>query len=592
MASHMGKVLLITGLLILIPPLLCAGLLATKYFNYSSPDHALLEGDLLAFEIKAWLRPEKTYPGTRDMALSSGHEWFRVFAQAGGNLSGVRYNGYTPAMDPILYGDLQALELILRRGADPNKAQASGWATMHLAASMGDWRAVQMLAEAGGNADAATGAALTPLHLLASQEALRLRSDEKLMTAHALFEAGGKVDARDEKGRTPLHYAVASEEAPWQLVHLLLAHGADPLAADDEGKTPLGMARRKADHGDPVRNARVLLVLEAAADRSPARKEAVLARMAEEAQEPGRAAEDASSGETPEIDAHYTIYDKWPFDEAEAKRRQQKTAADVGVPVRDRIELGDGVEMELVLIPAGEFMMGSDLSPDEVEDRYGGRRQEFWHEHPRHRVRITRPFYMSATEVARRQYEAVTGEELWDGEDPKMPADDVLWGQATEFCGKLSARTGRHVRLPTEAEWEYACRAGTETAFFFGDDWEQLFQYANYCDKQCLLPHAGGKHDDGFAWQAPVGSYRPNRWGLYDMSGNVNEWCADWYDEDYYEGSPLTDPEGPAEGKFRVLRGGSYAYPPVACRSALRHRKRPSVTSGGPGFRICVSAEP
>ncbi len=163
--------------------------------------------------------------------------------------------------------------------------------------------------------------------------------------------------------------------------------------------------------------------------------------------------------------------------------------------------------------------------------------------------------------------------------EPARPVENVTWQEARDFCTRLSERpeekaAGRRYRLPTEAEWEYACRAGTTTPFSCGD---QLTGERANCN---------GGEDGG---PVPVGSYPPNAWGLYDMHGNVAEWCADGHGP-YPEG-PLRDPTGPETGLSRVVRGGSWADPPSECRSAARGLERPAARSGRVGFRVVLRAD-
>jgi formylglycine-generating enzyme required for sulfatase activity len=188
------------------------------------------------------------------------------------------------------------------------------------------------------------------------------------------------------------------------------------------------------------------------------------------------------------------------------------------------LDLGGGVTMKMVLIPAGKFMMG------------GGKDQ--------HEVTISKPFYMGVYEVTQAQYEAVMGTNPSDFKGATNPVEMVSWNDAAEFCKKLSEKTRQAVRLPTEAEWEYACRAGTQTTYSFGDDPSTLGDYAWWAKNSGETPH-------------PVGLKKPNAWGLYDMNGNVWEWCADLWGE--YPKGPITDPSGPATASgSRVLRGGSW----------------------------------
>jgi formylglycine-generating enzyme required for sulfatase activity len=210
--------------------------------------------------------------------------------------------------------------------------------------------------------------------------------------------------------------------------------------------------------------------------------------------------------------------------------------------------------MKFVLIPAGRFTMGE------------GRDQ--------HEVALSKPFYVGVTEVTQAQYQAITGTNPSKFNGATNPVDSVSWNDATEFCKKLSEKTRQTVRLPTEAEWEYACRAGTATAFSFGDADSALGDYAWYDANSGSTTH-------------PVGHKKPNAWGLYDMHGNVWEWCADWY-EDYPKGA-VTDPQGAASGPSRVLRGGSWGSAPTGCRSAYRRYFTPDNCDYYFGFRVVVS---
>jgi len=233
------------------------------------------------------------------------------------------------------------------------------------------------------------------------------------------------------------------------------------------------------------------------------------------------------------------------------------------------LTLGDGVTMKLVRIEAGKFTMGSEKG--------------FSYEKPVHQVTITRPFYMGATEVTQAQWKAVMGTQPWEGQKYTKAAADhaasyITWDDAAAFCTALSKKTGRTVRLPTEAEWEYACRAGTTTVYSFGDDSSKLGDYAWYYDNAY-------KKDEKYAH--PVGVKKPNAWGLYDMHGNVWEWCADWY-ADSYANADTRDPKGPASGKFRVLRGGSWFDPAGASRAAYRSSFTPDLRIYHYGFRVVV----
>jgi len=226
--------------------------------------------------------------------------------------------------------------------------------------------------------------------------------------------------------------------------------------------------------------------------------------------------------------------------------------------------------MEMVFIPAGEFMMGS---PTSEKDRSSD-------EGPVHRVRITKPFYMGKYEVSQGQWQAVMGNNpsAFKGSD-KLPVERVSWNDSQVFLGKA----GDGLRLPTEAEWEYACRAGTNTPFYFGNTitTDQVNYDGNY-------PYAGGPKGVYRQKTTPVGSFPPNAWELYDMHGNVWEWCEDWDEKDYYGQSPGSDPTGPGSGSYRVVRGGSWNYDAYFCRSANRDGIGPSYSNGYVGFRAAL----
>lgn len=245
-------------------------------------------------------------------------------------------------------------------------------------------------------------------------------------------------------------------------------------------------------------------------------------------------------------------------------------------------EITNSIGMKLVLIPAGKFKMGSPES-------------EMYHapnEH-QHEVTISKPFYMGVYEVTQKQWEAIMDENksAFRGEKggPEHPVEQVSWHKAVEFCQKLSEKeeekkAGRIYRLPTEAEWEYACRAGTTTATHYGNSLSS--KDANFNGKKPLGNAPVGPYIDK---TTKVGSYKPNKFGLYDMHGNVWEWCSDWYDEKYYKNSPKVDPRGPATGDERVLRGGSWYNQGGVARSAYRHHAPPEVEYWDVGFRVVMT---
>jgi len=299
-------------------------------------------------------------------------------------------------------------------------------------------------------------------------------------------------------------------------------------------------------------------------------------------------------------------------------------------------DLGGGVKMELVLIPAGEFKMGSGESAEATaaffNKTYGKTYGEddllkadfFKDEHPQHRVRITKPFCLGAYHVTRGQFrqfvadtayqtDAENGERPgafgWDPDKKQFgfnakyswrnagfeqtdehPVVSVSWNDAMAFCKWLSKKEGKTYRLPTEAEWEYACRAGTTTRYYSGDDPETLAKVGNIADAAAKTQFPDWKYtikgNDAYVFTSPVGKFKPNAFGLYDMHGNAWQWCADRYGAGYYAASPADDPTGPDSGNDRVLRGGSWLYRPFYTRSARRGGSSPGVRFNYAGFRV------
>ena len=238
---------------------------------------------------------------------------------------------------------------------------------------------------------------------------------------------------------------------------------------------------------------------------------------------------------------------------------QRDASSRCGVPLTTEFDVGPGVTMKMILIPPGKFTRGE-----------GANRLE---------VTISKPFLMGVTEVTQEQYQAVMGTNPSWFKGATNPVDGVSWNDATEFCKKLSEKTRqtvRHtIRLPTDAEWEYACRAGTQTAFSFGDDPAELGDYAWWDGNSAKTTH-------------PVGQKKPNAWGLYDIHGNVLEWCVDWFGED--PKGPVTDPSGPATGTLRVQRGGSVGNPDdLVFECAVRAGNSPDSRLSVNGFRCAMT---
>ncbi len=248
----------------------------------------------------------------------------------------------------------------------------------------------------------------------------------------------------------------------------------------------------------------------------------------------------------------------------------------------------NSIGMKFNFIPAGEFVMGNAQSSERC---------------PQHKVQITRPFYLGVTEVTQKQYENVMGtnpssfaktgdkaDRVKGLDTTNFPVERVSWLDAVEFCRKLSVREGHTYRLPTDAETEYACRAGSTTRYCFGDDESQLGEYAWFVDNSGIeLIHVRNLSDHLAAKGCrphPVRGKKPNAWGLCDMHGNVWEWCGDWYGEDYYAESPADDPTGPTTGSRRVFRGGSWNDSAEFCQSALPGSLPPGDRYNFLGFRV------
>lgn len=253
-----------------------------------------------------------------------------------------------------------------------------------------------------------------------------------------------------------------------------------------------------------------------------------------------------------------------PLSSTEAKKIQRAWAEHLGCPVEATNSLG----MKFSLIPPGRFIMGSP-------------RDEEWHreDEVQHSVELSQPYYLGATEVTQKQWKEVMGTDpsFCTGDD--LPVDTVTWEEATEFCRKLGKREGKMYRLPTEAEWEYACRAGTLTPFHTGDTITP--DQANYDGNRVYGDGPKGVFRET---STKAGSLPANAWGLHDMHGNLWEWCADWYGP--YPQKDITDPRGPEKGERRITRGGCWVNFPAVCRSANRGNAEPVSWNFHFGFRV------
>ena len=251
-------------------------------------------------------------------------------------------------------------------------------------------------------------------------------------------------------------------------------------------------------------------------------------------------------------------------------------------------QLTNGAGMKMALIPAGTFKMGSpDGEPRREQD-----------EGPVRDVEITRPFFLGVFEVTQEEFEKVTGrnpshfKDLEGVDTRRFPADGVSYAMAVEFCRALSEmpeekKAGRVYRLPTEAEWEYACRAGGSDLMPFYFERPRRSASSARANFDGRHPYGGAAKGERLRRPVPVGSYPPNAFGLHDMHGNVWEWCADWYG--IPTGVPEKDPRGPEKGMTRVMRGGSWFNGAEFCRAAYRHRMTPATRTNLFGLRIALT---
>ena len=284
----------------------------------------------------------------------------------------------------------------------------------------------------------------------------------------------------------------------------------------------------------------------------------------------------------------------------------QESVADyakkVNLPATKTLDLGNGVKLELVLIPAGKFIMGT---PEPVaEDEEGFRKKiaagqetvqglekaqlEYKaakarfdaaasEEKPSHSVTLSKPYYMGKFVVTQEQYQQLTGANRSTFKGKDNPVETVSWDETQAFCKKLTEQSKQTVRLPTDAEWEYACRAGTTTTYYSGDSDAELARVAWYSANSKSTTH-------------PVGQKEPNTFGLYDMHGNVHQWCEDRWDENDASPSQAVDPQHPVQGTFRLFRGGSWLHDPKICRSAGRFGGSPIIGFETIGFRVVAPA--
>ncbi len=294
----------------------------------------------------------------------------------------------------------------------------------------------------------------------------------------------------------------------------------------------------------------------------------------------------------------------WPFNAAIAQKRQQAAANQQQLPLKIALELSDRQIIRLVLIPPGEFTMGSPTGPAD--------------ERPAHTVRIDRPFYLSSCEISNEQYAAIMGDEHFSGyaqwrsidqrgqgyslHEPDQPVVRVSWNNAVEFCRRLSERTGRQVTLPSEAEWEWACRAGSSSPLWYGSTDDDFSPRENLAGREQRKFAFQGKpvwylrddrYTDRHLVSAPIGSYSANAWGLHDMAGNVSEWTRTIYHADRSHATGERTDENLAHNTRTefVVRGGSWIVPPRFANSSWRWKYAPWRRVFNVGFRIAIPIE-
>ncbi|MBT7255151.1 MAG: formylglycine-generating enzyme family protein, partial [Planctomycetaceae bacterium] len=266
--------------------------------------------------------------------------------------------------------------------------------------------------------------------------------------------------------------------------------------------------------------------------------------------------------------------------QTELKQQATETAAEK-TAILARETLTNTLGMTFNNIPAGTFLMGT---PDDETYRGGDEHQ--------HQVTISKAYYMQTTVVTQSQWTTVMGTEPWKGwwflvrnyvtEGAHYPAVYVSWDDAGAYCQKLSEKEGKTYRLPTEAEWEYACRAGTKTTWSFGNDLKEFGDYGWYNENASDVV-------EEYAHQVRLKN--PNPFGLYDMQGNVWEWCHDYYEAVYYKQSPGQDPQGPASGYSHVLRGGSWCDEACYARAAERDHFGSFENGSSVGFRVVLELD-
>jgi formylglycine-generating enzyme required for sulfatase activity len=502
-----------------------------------------------------------------DAAADGKHDQVAALIRQAGGLTSAELERIEAVCAAAKLGDLGRIETLVNEGADINAPTDDGATPLHYAVYGGHRAVAEWLIERGANVNRADVGGYRPLHVavLQSQSAI----------GRLLIDEGADVNARRGDGNTCL--LDASQIGDREFVALLLDKGADlEVRSEFNGRTAVYHALLHDD---------------------------VLAMLLEKKINVN--AEDRN-GFTPLL-----LAARRGLDDAASRLRQHQGRATISpvLPRYPRRFSGDHVNslgMAFRRIRPGQFLMGS---PKDELGRDDDERQ--------HSVTLTKEFFIGLTEVTREQFEVFIAEtgyqpylkkerqefELSDGrtvsrtwtaswreadlvQGASHPVVMVSWNDAVEFCNWLSQRTQATCRLPTEAEWEYACRAGTTSAFSAGATVEDLKRAAWFQPKARWFGLGRSEPNEG---TKPVGSYLPNAWGLFDMHGNVREWTADHFGD--YSADATTDPMGPSEGEGCVHRGGSWEEPEARCRAAFRDFGEPQSGTTGVGFRVVMETK-